>query len=232
MRQGLMTVDAEGRVAVCNQRAIEMLDLPEPLMASRPKLDAVPRARLDRRRIGPCGPVERISPPADTPPLGTAAPTALPAAQPRARIAERADRRGRLRAARRRDGWVMTCQDITARRRAEQQVAFMARHDALTRLPNRVMFRERIEQAIAQTGSRDGRRGAVSGPGSFQGGQRYARPSGGRPAAVRRWPTGSGPVSARWTPSRASAGTNSPSSRSGRNGSRMSQCWRGGSATC
>jgi diguanylate cyclase (GGDEF)-like protein len=48
-------------------------------------------------------------------------------------------------------GWVVTCQDITARQRAEQQVVFMARHDALTRLPNRVMFRERIELAIAQT---------------------------------------------------------------------------------
>ena len=48
------------------------------------------------------------------------------------------------------NGWVITCLDITARRRAEQQVVFMARHDALTRLPNRVMFRERIEMAIAQ----------------------------------------------------------------------------------
>ena len=30
MHQGLMTVDAEGRVGVCNRRAIEMLDLPGP----------------------------------------------------------------------------------------------------------------------------------------------------------------------------------------------------------
>ena len=49
------------------------------------------------------------------------------------------------------DGWVVTCQDITARRRAEQQIDFMARHDALTRLPNRSMFREHIEMAMAQT---------------------------------------------------------------------------------
>ena len=47
-------------------------------------------------------------------------------------------------------GWVATLQDITARRSAEQQIAFMARHDVLTLLPNRAVFRERIEAAIAQ----------------------------------------------------------------------------------
>ncbi|MCP1845583.1 diguanylate cyclase (GGDEF)-like protein [Bradyrhizobium sp. USDA 4524] len=49
-------------------------------------------------------------------------------------------------------GWLMTCEDVTEQRRAESQVAFMARHDALTKLPNRILFGERIEQAIAQAG--------------------------------------------------------------------------------
>jgi diguanylate cyclase (GGDEF)-like protein len=49
-------------------------------------------------------------------------------------------------------GWVETHEDITERRRAEESVAFMAHHDALTRLPNRVLFRERMEQAIAMAG--------------------------------------------------------------------------------
>jgi diguanylate cyclase (GGDEF)-like protein len=38
------------------------------------------------------------------------------------------------------------------RAHAEERIAFMARHDALTNLSNRVVFAERIEQAIAQTG--------------------------------------------------------------------------------
>jgi diguanylate cyclase (GGDEF)-like protein len=46
-------------------------------------------------------------------------------------------------------GWVSTHEDITERHLAEASIVFMARHDALTRLPNRVMFRERIEQALA-----------------------------------------------------------------------------------
>jgi diguanylate cyclase (GGDEF)-like protein len=50
-------------------------------------------------------------------------------------------------------GWVATHEDITERRQAEASLAFMARHDALTELPNRTLFRERLEQAIASAGS-------------------------------------------------------------------------------
>jgi diguanylate cyclase (GGDEF)-like protein len=49
-------------------------------------------------------------------------------------------------------GWLITCEDVTERQRAESQIAFMARHDALTNLPNRSLFAERLEQAIGQAG--------------------------------------------------------------------------------
>ncbi|WP_375465326.1 putative bifunctional diguanylate cyclase/phosphodiesterase [uncultured Methylobacterium sp.] len=39
--------------------------------------------------------------------------------------------------------------DITARKQAEQQIAHMAVHDALTGLPNRLLFRDRLNQEIA-----------------------------------------------------------------------------------
>ena len=45
-------------------------------------------------------------------------------------------------------GWVATHEDITARRQAEAQIAHMAHHDALTNLPNRVLLRERLEEAL------------------------------------------------------------------------------------
>jgi diguanylate cyclase (GGDEF)-like protein len=45
-------------------------------------------------------------------------------------------------------GWVATYEDITERRRAEMQVKFLAQHDALTQLPNRLLFGERLEAAI------------------------------------------------------------------------------------
>ena len=47
-------------------------------------------------------------------------------------------------------GWVATYEDITERKRAESQIAYMAHHDALTDLANRVLFREHVERALAQ----------------------------------------------------------------------------------
>ena len=49
-------------------------------------------------------------------------------------------------------GWLVTHEDITERRRAEETLAFMARHDALTELPNRTLFQERLAAGIAMTG--------------------------------------------------------------------------------
>src|SRR5918999_2974851 len=47
-------------------------------------------------------------------------------------------------------GWVSTFEDITERRRTEAQIAHMSRHDALTDLPNRVLFREHMEHNLAR----------------------------------------------------------------------------------
>jgi diguanylate cyclase (GGDEF)-like protein len=49
-------------------------------------------------------------------------------------------------------GWLATFEDITERRQLEERAAFLARHDVLTRLPNRTMLGERLEQAIAAAG--------------------------------------------------------------------------------
>jgi diguanylate cyclase (GGDEF)-like protein/PAS domain S-box-containing protein len=45
-------------------------------------------------------------------------------------------------------GWVSTIEDITDWRDAQAQIAHMARHDALTDLPNRRLFNEQLEQAL------------------------------------------------------------------------------------
>jgi diguanylate cyclase (GGDEF)-like protein len=45
-------------------------------------------------------------------------------------------------------GWLAMIEDITARTRADEKIAHMAHYDALTDLPNRVLFRERLEQSL------------------------------------------------------------------------------------
>jgi diguanylate cyclase (GGDEF)-like protein/PAS domain S-box-containing protein len=47
-------------------------------------------------------------------------------------------------------GYVAILRDVTARRKAEDQMRHMALHDALTGLPNRSLFRDRLSQAITQ----------------------------------------------------------------------------------
>ena len=46
-------------------------------------------------------------------------------------------------------GWVATHEDITEQQQAEASIAFLAEHDALTRLANRLLFNDRLDRAIA-----------------------------------------------------------------------------------
>ena len=47
-------------------------------------------------------------------------------------------------------GWVATYEDVTERLQAEEQVRFMAHHDGLTQLPNRLLLGHRLDEALAQ----------------------------------------------------------------------------------
>ena len=77
--------------------------------------------------------------------------------------------------------------DITERKAAESRVAYMAHHDALTALPNRILLRLRMEHMIARPAARRlGLCRVLRRSRQLQMGQRHARPSVRRSAAAGR----------------------------------------------
>ncbi len=57
-------------------------------------------------------------------------------------------------------GYIGSCYDIQQIKAAEERMEFLANHDNLTRLPNRMLLHDRIERALASA-RRDGRQVAV-----------------------------------------------------------------------
>jgi len=54
------------------------------------------------------------------------------------------------------NGWVATYEDVSERRKAEARIHFMAHHDALTCLPNRLLFEERLGLTLKGMRREDG----------------------------------------------------------------------------
>ncbi|TGD93055.1 sensor domain-containing phosphodiesterase [Methylobacterium nonmethylotrophicum] len=140
MDQGLIMVDEAGIVRVCNERAIALLDLPRDLMRAQPSFDAVRRHQIAHDDFARCDAALREQ--VAHGPL-TAHPHTYERERPNGTVLE-------IRTvALPTGGAVRTYTDITARKAAEARVAHMARHDALTGLPNRALFRDSLDQRLA-----------------------------------------------------------------------------------
>jgi diguanylate cyclase (GGDEF)-like protein len=140
MQQGLCMFDGEDRLIVCNQRYAEMYAMPGELVRPGAEWRDIVAHRLtvfgyrdlafDDILAEHQGADLAKSETAISRTLGDGR-TILIRRQP---IKE--------------GGWVATHEDITERRKAEEQLSLMARHDALTGLANRVLFQERMEEAV------------------------------------------------------------------------------------
>ena len=74
-------------------------------------------------------------------------------------------------------GFVITLEDTTEQRRTQDQISHMAHYDALTDLPNRMLFYEKMEELLTRGPQSRHLRGPQSGPRPLQERQRYARTS-------------------------------------------------------
>jgi len=136
MSQGLCLFTAEGRLAVVNRRYFEIFDLPPDACI----------LGLPREELACSGGVTNLGRESALPgPDGTIPGRDL-----------RHLENGRIVAISHNSvvggGLVTTYEDVTERRQAEARIAYMARHDTLTGLPNRAVFGERIDEALAQIG--------------------------------------------------------------------------------
>ncbi len=128
MRHGLCMFDPEGRLLVYNQRFIQMFALPE---------DAGAIARLFQRLD-----------------LDNAQPVDAPRDSWRRELSLDDGRAIEMSSeAMSKGGHVVTFEDVTERHQAQARLLHAARHDALTGLPNRVLFREDLEEAVRLTRS-------------------------------------------------------------------------------
>jgi diguanylate cyclase (GGDEF)-like protein/PAS domain S-box-containing protein len=140
MSQALCMVDAEQRTIVCNVRFLELFglsaDAVRPGVAIAEVFGAIGAKGGYDRRIIETIQLEQLS--------------LAATGRPWRFIQE--DSRGQALSVSHQPmedgGWVATYEDISDRRQAEARIRFMAHHDALTGLPNRLLFRERIEAAL------------------------------------------------------------------------------------
>jgi diguanylate cyclase (GGDEF)-like protein/PAS domain S-box-containing protein len=141
MAHGLCMFDGQQRLIVCNERYAKMYGLSPSEMRPGTKLRSILEARVAAGN----------SPTATQEYIDTRLADAT-RSEPYCAVTELRD--GRVISITHQPieggGWVAIHQDITDSRRDEERVAFMARHDLLTGLPNRTNFMEKLEEAGAR----------------------------------------------------------------------------------
>ena len=142
MSQGLCFFDAAQRLIVCNDRFIEMYNLPRDRVGPGTPLPEIADLRFE------AGSVPEMTRDEYLEWRGRVAVSKVATDS----ILELRD--GRTFEIKHRpmpdSGWVATHQDITEQRRSELKIAHMAHHDALTGLANRVLLNQRLEHALAR----------------------------------------------------------------------------------
>jgi diguanylate cyclase (GGDEF)-like protein/PAS domain S-box-containing protein len=137
MSQGLCMYDAQGCIQLFNERYMTMMGRTGMELTGRSLLDILREMQAARRWEG--NPEEFFARLLDEARTG----------QSMMRIIDQFDRKIRIvTQPMKGGGWVATFEDITEWQRAQEQIFHMARHDALTNLPNRTLFREQLEQAL------------------------------------------------------------------------------------
>ena len=137
--QGLVLYDNSSRVTVCNQRYIEMFGLsPDVAKPGCTMYELISHRKETGSFSGDVG--EFFDSIRRNVALGKITHQIVDTADGRAiQIINQPLEAG---------GWVATIEDVTERKRSDEKIVRLAHYDALTDLPNRVLFREQLESAL------------------------------------------------------------------------------------
>jgi diguanylate cyclase (GGDEF)-like protein len=137
--QGLVLYDNSSRVTVCNQRYIEMFGLsPDVAKPGCTMYELISHRKETGSFSGNVG--EFCASIRRNVALGKITHQIVDTADGRAiQIINQPLEAG---------GWVATIEDVTERKRSDEKIVRLAHYDALTDLPNRVLFREQLESAL------------------------------------------------------------------------------------
>jgi len=142
MPLGLSMFDAQHRLLVCNRRYVEMYDLPPELT-----LRGTPYCALWEHREKK-GALHYPAEGSREPDFNRPGSMTIEFGSEKTYSVARQPLKG--------GGWVALHEDITLRRRQEQEITHLARHDPLTNLANRALFREQLQQALLRLGRGQG----------------------------------------------------------------------------
>jgi diguanylate cyclase (GGDEF)-like protein/PAS domain S-box-containing protein len=143
MSQGLIMFDSAERLVVCNDFYIEMYGLSRDVVKPGSSLLELLRHRIETGGHLHHDPEDYRRELLDGLARGKVISLMVETAEGREVSVKNSPMTG--------GGWVATHEDITERRRAEAQIAYMAHHDALTELANRVRFHELLRQMLAKS---------------------------------------------------------------------------------
>ncbi len=139
MSQGVVMFDSQMQLIFCNQRYVEMYGLSADVAQPGCSLRELIEHRVASGSFAG-DPVEYIAGLTETLAGGDTMQQTVTLADGRAFSVVNKPIAG--------GGWLSTHEDVTERQRSEERIAHMARHDALTDLPNRTMLRERLEHEL------------------------------------------------------------------------------------